>query len=86
MDKNVSISDKEIKKLLDFIFLDAQNLYKKLASNGWENSKYIRFFHPTARQQFEEDNRITERLNSLTKKARPDEYEGRETDFEQESG
>ncbi len=48
MDKNASISDKEIKKLLDFIFLDAQNLYKKLAPNGWENSKYIRFLHPTA--------------------------------------
>jgi len=81
----VPISDKEIKKLLDFIFRDAENLYKKLAPKGWENSEYARFFHPTARQQFEENKRITERLNSLTKKGKPEEYEGKEAYFEQDN-
>ncbi|HZJ20378.1 MAG TPA: hypothetical protein VFD35_08525, partial [Pricia sp.] len=85
MEINVPISDKEIKKLLDFIFRDAENLYKKLAPKGWENSEYARFFHPTARQQFEENKRITERLNSLTKKGKPEEYEGKEAYFEQDN-
>jgi len=84
MKKNAPISDGQIGQLLDFIFQDAKDLYKKLTPKGWENSEYVRFFHPSARQQFEEDRRVTKRLNSLIKKEKTEEYEGKETDFEQD--
>jgi hypothetical protein len=44
-------SNKDCYKLFDKIFESKDYLLNKIASNGWTNSQYINFLHPSAQQQ-----------------------------------
>jgi len=54
--------------LLHRIFTDYEALLNTIAPDGWKNSQYIHFFHPTPEQQLAENNRISDNLARLTKR------------------
>ncbi len=64
-------SDLEIKTLLDKIFFDVENFLLQIASNGWKNSEYVNFLHPTAWQQYESSKIMSENINTFSKKNEP---------------
>jgi hypothetical protein len=68
IDKTRYKTNKEGIELLKYIFHDSMSLYKKIAPNGWKNSEFVHFFHPTAKQQYEEYIRITENIKRMSKK------------------
>ena len=61
-----SITDIKINELLNKIFDNSPNLLTSMAPKGWSQSEYANFLHPTAKQQYEESIKFTERLNQLT--------------------
>jgi hypothetical protein len=65
-------SNKKCIKLLREIFSQTPSLYQVLAPNGWSQSEYIKFLHPTPEQQLEEHTRISESLRLLSKKPIPE--------------
>lgn len=66
-----SVSNIEITELLNRIFDNSKTLLALIAPNGWQFSAYINFFHPTPKQQFEEEKALRERLNKLAKNQTP---------------
>jgi len=52
--------------------------------DGWRNSDYVQFFHPTAEQQLEEHLRITENMSRLFKGKKEKEKEPLLVDFKQD--
>ncbi len=61
-------TDIECTEILKYIFNDALSLYHKLAPEGWVNSDYIQFLHPTPKQQFDENKLMMDNINGLLKK------------------
>jgi len=86
MDENAAKTERECTELLNYPFSESDNLLSTLAPSGWQNSPYIRFFHPTAAQQLEEYNRIHKNLSGLLKKKEEKISEPAKTiaDFEQD--
>lgn len=68
-----SVSNIEIIELLNRIFNNSETLLASIAPNSWRFSSYVNFFHPTPKQQFEEEKALRERLNKLTKNQTPTE-------------
>ena len=60
------ITDIKINELLNKIFDNSPSLLTSIAPKGWSQSEYANFLHPTAKQQYEESIRLTERLNKWT--------------------
>jgi hypothetical protein len=58
-------TEKECFEILRLIFKDRKELLSSIAPNGWIDSEFIRFFHPTAEQQYQESKRMTENINRL---------------------
>lgn len=78
VDDNINETDTECAEILKYIFNDALSLYKKLAPNGWINSDYIHFLHPTPQQQFDENKLMTDnftRFLEKEKKKEEDQFE-----------
>ncbi len=65
------ITDIEIIELLNRIFDNSKTLLALIAPTGWRFSAYVNFFHPTPKQQFEEEKALRERLNKLAKNQTP---------------
>lgn len=70
MENLVNKDDKECIELLLKIFDNYEILLQSIVPNGWKESDFVKFLHPTAEQQFEEHVRISENLNKLTKKSK----------------
>ena len=68
VDDNTNKTDTECTEMLKYIFNDALSLYKKLAPNGWINSEYIHFLHPTPKQKIDENKLMTDNINRFLKK------------------
>jgi len=51
--------------LLRFIFAECEALYSSLAPEGWARAPYVRFFHPTAEQQYRAYRSWIRRLSRL---------------------
>jgi hypothetical protein len=68
MDDKLNKTDKEGIDLLKYIFNNSLYLFNRIAPNGWINSKFVHFMHPTPEQQFVEHKRITDKINQLSKK------------------
>ena len=60
-------SNAECIKLITKFFINNQQLLNIIAPNGWRNSEYVNFMHPTPKQQFEQHQRISTNLRRLTK-------------------
>lgn len=71
-------SKKKIVQLLKNLFGDIDKTLRQIAPEGWENSPYIRFFHPTAEQQYEEALRMHEQISKLSRKNKDDDCPKRE--------
>lgn len=67
-DDKIDIENSRAKEILEFLFEDASRLYKEIAPNGWINSEYVHFLHPTTKQQVEENKLITKNINRLLRK------------------
>lgn len=65
------VTNVEIIELLNQIFDNSKTLLASIAPNGWCFSAYTNFFHPTPKQQFEEEKALHERLNKLSKNQTP---------------
>jgi hypothetical protein len=77
-------SDKECKKVLQYIMEESDQFYRQIAPNGLKNSALVQFLHPTPEQQYEEYLRVRENLNRLSKEPNPAEEEKSIRDFEQD--
>jgi hypothetical protein len=51
-------TDKQIESLLGKVFQSPEETIKILAPNGWENSLYVHYMHPTAEQIYGEQMRL----------------------------
>lgn len=60
-------SDKACTDILRYIFQDYSELFDTITPNGWENSQYVRFLHPTPEQSFQEYKRMSENIDRLFK-------------------
>jgi hypothetical protein len=58
-------TEKECFEILHLIFKDRKELLDSIAPNGWINSEFVRFFHPTTEQQYQESKRMTENINRI---------------------
>jgi hypothetical protein len=58
-------TEKECFEILHLIFKDRKELFNNIAPDGWVNSEFVRFFHPTAEQQYQENKRMTENINRI---------------------
>ncbi len=79
-----SKTNKECIEMLQFLFRDADHLYKTIAPEGWVNSPYIHLLHPTPRQQYNETRQMRENINRLNNKSREDIEKLSIDDFEQD--
>ena len=61
----------EINRILNNIFDNSKTLLELIAPDGWRNSDYIRFFHPTPEQQYEENTAMTKNLNKIARNQTP---------------
>lgn len=85
LDDKLYNTNSEGKEILNYIFKDFSRLYKEIAPNGWINSEYIHFLHPTPKQQCEENKIITDNINKLLKKKNQKEKEySDESEFKQD--
>jgi hypothetical protein len=71
-----SKSEAECVEILLRIFADNQKLLNSIAPDGWKNSPFIHFFHPSPQQQLTQYETINKNLASLSKKR------GKEIDME----
>jgi len=81
-------SDKACIDILKYIFHDYSELFDTIAPNGWENSQYVRFLHPTPEQSFKEYKRMSENIDRLfEKKSKKGKKEQEKTlaDFQKEN-
>ncbi|MFI5140141.1 MAG: hypothetical protein ACHQIM_20135 [Sphingobacteriales bacterium] len=53
-------TDKQIESLLTKVFQSPEETIKLLAPNGWENSPYVHYMHPTTEQIYTEQLRLYE--------------------------
>jgi hypothetical protein len=60
-------TEEECTDILQKIFAGSEVLLCSIAPDGWMNSEYIHFFHPTAEQQFAEYNIMYDNLASFKK-------------------
>ncbi len=61
-------SEKSCAELLTYIFSDFENFLKRIAPDGWNNSEFRKFYHPTPEQQFDEYKTLSNNLAKLSKK------------------
>lgn len=77
-------SPKACMELLRYLFAEVETLYRQLAPEGWKHSPYVRFFHPSAQQQFDSYRRWIGRLSSLDGISDPADPQKTRSDFEEE--
>jgi len=58
-------SNASCNKLLKKIFSGWRELLHQIAPQGWEQSEFVRFLHPTPEQQLKEHQQISENIKSL---------------------
>jgi len=75
-------TDIEITALLNIIYDASLPLLANIAPDGWAKSEYVRFLHPTAQQQHDEQKRLAENLKNMKKlRANNDDDETEEPDI-----
>ena len=76
--------DDECVDILRFIFKDAEQFYAKKTPNGFLKSDLVLFLHPSPEQQYEEDIRMRDNINRLTKKSKQEDENINISDFKQD--
>lgn len=75
MEDEVNKTDQEGIEILKYIFKDAEILlFNKIAPNGWKDSEFVHFLHPTPEQQLEQHKIISDNIRQLTKKDPKEDY------------
>jgi hypothetical protein len=70
---NLTKTHSECTEILKYIFKDAATLFKSLTPDGWINSDFVHFLHPTPEQQYDENKLMNKNINRLFKKGEEDE-------------
>ena len=83
MENENTYTEAECMLLLQKILREYPKFLKAYMPNGWRKSECVKFFHPTAEQQFEEDKIITKNLKRWSK-SEIEEKENLLSDFEQD--
>lgn len=84
MDDKLNKTDKEGIDILKYVFNDSLCLFNRIAPNGWINSEFVHFLHPTPEQQFVEHKRMTDKINQLSRKETEKENYKNISEFEQD--
>ncbi len=77
-------TDSECNDLLKFIFDGSVGFYIEITPNGWANSEFVFFLHPTPQQQYAEYIRMRDNINRLTKKKDVEDKNIEQSDFKQD--
>ena len=62
-----SVSIIEINRIINKIFDNSKRLLEVIAPNGWRNSVYVHFCHPTPEQQYRENIDQIKNINKIAK-------------------